>query len=296
MSRFSRYPDFFIVGAQRSGTTSLCEALRQHPQIFMSPHKETHFFSQDRVCMDSDKSVRSENKYLKLFARAASDQLTGEASPSYLWHDDAAQRIYRKQPEAKIIAILREPVARAFSQYQMDLADGLPPLPFYDLITREFQHGEKVYGTGHLYVELGLYAEQVKHYQRVFGSERVLILSFHAFSQNPRAIMAQLAKFLEIAPQAFERVDVETVHNRNIAPRSSFAAQILQYHNLRQVYRRLTPLPLRRQVRKMIFVPKPISPPDPAAIQFLQAIYTADLEKLAALCGICFPPLNPIWV
>ena len=107
-----RWPNLFVVGAPRAGTTSLYHYLRQHPEIYMSPLKEPHFFSHSNP--QSDTVVKHQDAYLRLFDAARGEKLRGEASPAYLADPDAPARIKDASPEAKIVAVLREPVSRAF--------------------------------------------------------------------------------------------------------------------------------------------------------------------------------------
>lgn len=289
MSSSLPFPDFFIVGAQRSGTTSLYEYLGKHPRVFTSPHKETHFFSQDLVQIDTDLVVRSETDYLGLFAGAEGGALLGEASPSYLWHPQAARRIFECQPRAKIIACLREPIGRAFSQYQMDLADGLSPVSFHDLIERDYSRGGQVYGTGHLYIELGMYAEQIKRYLDVFGPEAVLVLAFDELTTYPERVLARVATFLGIEPAGFEQVDLYKIHNRNAMPSNPLARRVLPHRSLRLLYRSLVPLHMRRNLRGRIFDSAVTIEPDADSIAFLRRLYAPGLAELEALCQISFP-------
>lgn len=292
MSRPSRYPDFFIVGAQRSGTTSLYEYLRLHSGVFMSPHKETHYFSQDRVRVDADLVIQSQDAYLQLFV-AGGDKMLGEASPSYLWHPEAAQRIHAKQPNGKIIATLRNPIARAFSQYQMDLADGLPAIPFYDALVQDDRRTDKVYGTGHLYVELGFYAEQLSRYYDVFGPERVLVLAFEELSQNTRATLGRVAAFLGIAPGEFEQTGAYEVHNRNAVPASRLMRDLLQHRALRRTYRSVIPAAWRTSMRKRVFTSHDVATLDERSFEYLQTRYLPGAQALQDLCSISFPDLVP---
>ena len=110
----ARVPDFFIVGQPKSGTTALYEMLRRHPQIFMPELKETWFFAQElrsRRRRAASRRPDTLDEYLALFAPAAPEQRIGEASPSYLWSRFAAARIAQARPDARIIAILREPAS-----------------------------------------------------------------------------------------------------------------------------------------------------------------------------------------
>lgn len=284
MSALRRYPDFFIVGAQRSGTTWLYEALRAHPQVYMSAHKETHYFSQDRVRLDADLVVRSESDYLALFAGASTAQLCGEASPSYLWHPEAAERIFLRQPRAKIIALLRNPIDRAFSQYRMDLADGLAPLTFYDAVQRAYQRSPKVYGTGELYVELGLYAEQVTRYVERFSRERVLFIRFADLAADARGVLERVAAFLEIDAAGFTD-DAVRAHNLAVSPRNVIVQRTMQFRSARQLYRALVPSKLRRATRARLFVREASVQPEPEASDFLRAVYLEDASVLQQRFG-----------
>lgn len=289
MSSNERIPDFFIIGAQRSGTTSLYEYLRNHPGVFMSPQKETHFFAQDLVRVDADMVVRSEADYIKLFDHAAPGVLLGEASPSYLWHPQTARRIMSRRPNAKLIATLRDPIARAFSQYRMDLADGLTPIAFHDLIERDYYHGEKVYGTGRLYVELGQYAEQIKRYLDLFGPERVLVIAFDELTDQPHVVLARIASFLCIDPAPFAQVDTSIAHNRNAIPQNPLALRFLPHRSLRRFYRTLIPVNLRRNLRERIFDSTVTLEIDADSKEFLRQLYAPQMSELEALCRISFP-------
>ena len=108
MSRPSPWPNLFIVGAAKGGTTSLWRCLAEHPEIFMSRLKEPHFFSRHQPPIYP--TVHDEAAYLRLFAGART-RLRGEASPSYLWSEAAAARIERVSPDARILVALAEPYA-----------------------------------------------------------------------------------------------------------------------------------------------------------------------------------------
>jgi hypothetical protein len=286
-----RFPDFFIVGAQRSGTTSLYEYLRQHSRVFMSPHKEPHFFSQDRVCIDADLSVQSETAYLRLFAGGA-DKLLGEASPSYLWHPEVAVRIHARQPGAKIIAVLRNPITRAFSQYRMDLADGMAATPFYDLIVRDDETTEKFYGTGQLYVELGLYAEQLRRYYDVFGPDDILVLAFDDLQQHTQETLRRVAAFLGLDASEFDVSTTFEVHNRHTISSSGLVRQLMHHRSLRRTYRAFVPAAWRSSARKYVFNIEDSTALDKRSFDYLHARYSPYSEALQVLCNISFPELQ----
>ena len=123
--------DFFVVGAARSGTTSLYQYLSQHPQVYLPPVKELNYFSQVTSDQYQDyeeplpnktyhtKIIQSAESYDRLFEGASEGLLKGDVSPSYLWHHQTAKRIAEHNPNAKILVTLRHPVKRAFSHYLM---------------------------------------------------------------------------------------------------------------------------------------------------------------------------------
>src|SRR5262249_32263381 len=120
-------PNFFLIGPARCGTDSLTYYLRQHPDIYMAPMKETNWFvSMGRPCTycgpgDQEQLSRlwlpSADAYQKQFEAASSERAIGEASPWYIYFPEVAERIYKAVPDARIVAVLRQPVARAFSSF-----------------------------------------------------------------------------------------------------------------------------------------------------------------------------------
>jgi hypothetical protein len=120
------WPNLFIVGAAKAGTTSLYHYLAQHPDIYMAPVKEPHFFSRIHPAPELEAffpHVSDEADYLSLFANAHAETVRGEASTSYLSHPDVADAIWQKRPEAKIVIMLRDPVERAYSNYWYDVRE-----------------------------------------------------------------------------------------------------------------------------------------------------------------------------
>ena len=127
-------PDFLIVGAAKSGTTALYHYLGQHPEVFLSPIKETNFFAQKGKNLDFNgpkdnlithkKTITETVDYYNQFTNVTNEKAIGEICPSYLYYKDAPKNIKEHIPEVKIIAILREPVSRAFSAWVHLTRDG----------------------------------------------------------------------------------------------------------------------------------------------------------------------------
>ena len=123
----ARVPKLIVIGAARSGTTALYEHLRQHPQIFLSSSKEANYFAFEGEPLDYrgpgadfvNNSVASWDAYLELFADAPGDAVIGDISPLYLYAPKTAERIRARLPDAKLVAILRNPIEQAFSHFNM---------------------------------------------------------------------------------------------------------------------------------------------------------------------------------
>lgn len=193
-------PNFFIVGAAKSGTTSLAENLRQHPQVFFSSFKEPSYFVKDAGYKDF-------NEYTALFQKAGDAIAIGEASTGYLFDKSAPYAIKEHFPEAKIIIILRNPVDMAFSYWNYMRTIGNESKSFEEAISE----GERAYRktdyfkkkcinwwASYLYLERALYSQQVRRYVDVFGKGRVKIYIFEEFIKNLKDSYRDLFLFLGV--------------------------------------------------------------------------------------------------
>jgi len=176
--------DFLIVGAAKAGTTTLFEALGKHPEIFIPQRKECRYFS----CMPGDfagplpiaanEIIRTPQEYRNLFSRAKPRQLRGDISPEYLYyHRRAVPKILNEvNAQVPIIIILRNPIDRAYSNYLMKVRERQETLNFEAALEVEGERLAAHWAWGWGYVDVGLYAEQVKAYLDNF--ERVLLMLF----------------------------------------------------------------------------------------------------------------------
>ncbi len=204
-------PDFLIIGAQKAGTTALYSYLRRHPHIIGPSWKEVSFF--DRHYARGAAWYRG-NFPNALRARRA---LVGEASPSYLFHPLAPERVAALVPHARLIVLLRDPVDRALSHYQYEVALGREALSFEDAVAREEErtHGEvermlqdSAYFSAawwnYTYVARGRYAEQLERWFAAFPRERLLILPSEELADEPAAAYARVLEFLGAAPHELD--------------------------------------------------------------------------------------------
>lgn len=279
-----RWPDLFVVGAMKAGTTSLHRWLDAHPAVFMSRMKEPHFFAQV-ASVAPGTVVREEAAYLALFADAGAATVLGESSTSYLWDERAAQRIAARVPDARIVAVLRDPVERAWSHYLMDVRYGHQSLSFLDALIEDREVAPRRWGPGcHLYIDLGMYARQLRRYFDAFGRERVLILEFDDLRVRTPALLGDVARFLGIDADGFA-AGAERAHNPYLAPRGALTRLVARNHRLRVAAQRRLPRPVRALAARLLFraAPKPEPPAD--AVAWLRELYEPELRELDALLG-----------
>ncbi|MAR55642.1 MAG: hypothetical protein CMM93_00520 [Rickettsiales bacterium] len=202
----SLYPDFYILGAQKSGTTSLCALLEQHPQLCLSRPKEPmilsrddialhpHFFAEQQAQWDKLDWHEHRDTFLKdyanCFAHATEAQLLGDGSTSYLYSMTAPERIKTITPNAKFIIILRDPVARAYSAYWHFVKKGLACEPFASHI--RYEHTLTLDGSA--------YSRHIARWLTAFPREQFLFLCYEEMLENVEATATQLADFLAIDP------------------------------------------------------------------------------------------------
>lgn len=206
-------PDFFIVGAPKCGTTALNHYLAAHPDIFMA-RKETHFFGADLRFGPQLQFYRCyPEEYWTAFAGRNGEARAGESSVWYLFSRKAAQEIKEFNPRARIIIMLRNPVAMLYSLYCQFVADGNEHLPtFREALAAEAdrQAGRRLgrqtyFAQALVYRETARFPEQVRRYFDVFGRDRVHVIIYDDFSAETARIYRQALDFLGVAPAGFDR-------------------------------------------------------------------------------------------
>ena len=194
------HPNFLVVGAAKSGTTSLHEYLGQHPQIFMSANKEPHYFVHGY-------GVEKWEDYLGLFAPASGKKAIGESSTLYLYCRESPPWIKSALGNIKIIVLLRNPAKRAFSLYGWMVREGYEDArTFAEALRREsvrhadpgFPKQALQFFPDYLYFSSGLYSEQIRRYLTTFGADRVRVHLFEDFVRDPVAVCRDLFQFLEV--------------------------------------------------------------------------------------------------
>ncbi len=229
----SHLPNFIILGAAKAGTTALYHYLRQHPQIYMTPLKETNFFAlKDRqlnFCGPGDNdyvnqmSITDWDCYKAQFDGVRDEIAIGEASPLYLYEACAAPRIKEYVPDAKLLIFLRNPIDRAYSAFVHLVRDGRET-------TRDFGEAlaledERIaLGWEHIwhYKHMGLYYDQVKRYFDLFGRENVRVDLYYDFKTRPVELMQEIFGFLGVdetfAPDISQRYNEASVPHEQRPP------------------------------------------------------------------------------
>lgn len=278
-------PDVLIIGAPKCGTTSLFQYLGDHPQIYASPEKEPHFYSY----VDEERphwGTGSLEDYTALFREAGSDQLCLEASTWYLYSRTAARKIRHYAPDTKCIALLRQPVDRAYSSWSFRVQQGWESLSFEEAIAAE----QKRIREGALwdvhYLHAGHYYEQVRRFYEELGRDHVRVFFFDDFTDDSDAVVEETLSFLGLG--SARSVDTDTTHNPTRLPRSRIVDRLRETELLRRVARAALPESIRSVLRRRLqtWNEKPRPPLDPTVRNALTERVRPNIERLEDLLGV----------
>ncbi len=212
-SRVRSFPHFILIGAQKSGTSSLFRYLAQHPQILRSFTKEVHYFD-GGLNARLDTYQQGQEWYRAHFPMRATlrqRRIAGEASPFYIFHPLVAERIASLLPEVKLIAVLRNPTERAISHYFHTKRKGHEPLSIGEALREEEERLKPVLQQGDWknpalrrfsYKSRGHYEEQLKRYFRWFSRKQLLILSSEELFGEPEETLLRIFQFLGVEGKA----------------------------------------------------------------------------------------------
>jgi hypothetical protein len=188
---------FLICGAQKAGTTTLAAYCREHPALGMPEEKELHFFDRD----ENFASAPDYDQYHHHFQGLDSSTLLGEATPIYMYWPQASERIHQYNADMKLLVVLRNPVDRAYSHWQMEYHRGLETLDFGTAIREEEQRLQKAGETRRVwsYIDRGHYPGQLDKLFSLFGRDQVLVLQSEKLKSAYQDVLAQVSDFLGIA-------------------------------------------------------------------------------------------------
>ena len=264
----NKKPSFFLVGAAKSGTTSVCAYLESHTELYLSPVKEPNYFGSDILPELFSKSyrksldvfdtasplekkqiafIRNGSEYQSLFSGNQHALKAGECSTSYLFSSAAAEELKRFNPEAKILIILRNPLERAYSHYLMAVQMGLESRDFLEAFKNDREEKEKGWGISQLYYELGSYPDQVKRYLDHFGEEQVKVMLFEDWTGQLKETQESICKFLNVS--IFAGLENEVL-NKSVSPKNPKLHAMLMKFGIKDLAKKMLPKKIFENFKK----------------------------------------------
>lgn len=309
MTKGDSLPQFFITGTVKGGTTALYNYLLEHPDIYMSPVKEPHFFCTDidpvnfreqykkMIQVDVEEFlkgevkekwvntafIRDEKVYRRLFANAKISQVRGESSTSYLISTEAAQNIYKLIPEAKIIIMLRDPVERAYSHYLMNYRSGSVTSNFQMELERDIGAHPKGWGITRMFADHGFYYEPVKRYIDIFGHDQVMIILNEDLSDDTGDTVRAIYKFLGVDQDY--TAGFHQRHNSASIPTSGLSRFLLRQNSLIKLASLVVPRQIRNAIYRNLLVTGNVPEISMQSRKYLNDLYRDDVQKLQQLIG-----------
>ncbi|MBM71211.1 MAG: hypothetical protein CL847_00305 [Crocinitomicaceae bacterium] len=313
MSSTSRI-NFFLVGAAKAGTTTVFERLNNRSDVYLSPLKEPNFYSDD---IDISKFstefltntrldlsgyfnqtplpirqigfVRSAQEYSQLFDPAPSEaKLIGECSTSYLWSKSAPVNIAKAHPKARILIMLRDPISRLYSHYMMARKYGFTSLPLIEAVQNDMNHQQKGWGSSELFVELGMYSDQICRYKNHFPESQIKIM-LTSDLRNPNC-WSGLISWLGISKDKAPLDIKDKTQDVNIAglPRFESLNRILTKVGLKQKLGNLIPSLIKTPLARWYYDSTSLPKMSEEESSFLKEIYSEELKTLKSKHGISF--------
>lgn len=313
MQKCNKVPNFFVVGTAKAGTSSVGYYLSQHPEIYISPIKEPHFFSKDirmadfrpvfRRLLSFDVTsylnkyplpqmhiahIENESQYLQLFREVKNEKAIGELSTGYLYSSGAAENLFNFNPSAKIVMILRQPVMRAYSHYLMNIRDFWDvDSGFVDALERDFTSRGKGWGKSHLYIELGMYFDQVRRYLACFPPKQVKIILYEDLKANPVGVMNALFEFFEVDSSKLSAIDLSVHKNSAKLPRFKVSDRYLDHFNIFKTFIGSgIPYNIKKQIWGVMFSDKNIPRLKQDEFKHAMEYFKEDIQKLSDLINI----------
>lgn len=287
-------PNFFIIGAAKAGTTGLYHTLKQHPQIFMSPIKEPRYFGmggrsndfrgQGDSSLTAGMTTRFED-YQLLFDGIGDQPAIGEASTWYLMQSEtAAPGIRRCIPNARLIAILRQPAERAYSHYLMYVSLGHERRSFRDALQAEPERTRMHWAPGWRYKANGFYHHLLQPYTLAFPRQQMRFYLYEDWKTNPTWMLRDIFDYLGVS-----KIDLHVL-KKNVTwhPRSTLLQHILASKNpLKLWLKQNMPASLRHRLSAALWRLNKGTPPriDPAIHRKLTAEYREDILNVQDLIG-----------
>jgi Sulfotransferase family len=276
-------PNFLIIGAAKAGTTALHKYLQQHPQIYLTPTKETNFFAFEGQEINfqgpgdealKDFSITDLNTYQAEFEQVTQELVIGEACPAYLYFPQAAARIKQYIPDARLIVILRNPVERAYANFLHIVRDDRETHRDFALAlqaeaTRIANNWEWFWH----YIQVGFYGQQLQRYYEMFAPSQIKVYLYEDLKANAIATLQDIFRWLEVDDTFIP--DMALRPNKSGMPKNKLLHQILTKPNpLKSFLKPLFPAQIRQKIQHQNLNTPQISP---EVRQQLLDLYHADI-------------------
>jgi len=276
------WPNFFIVGAPKAGTSSLYAYLNDIPGIYMSKIKEPKYFSRKSFLKNKKAEIiRDEKEYLHLFRKVKDEKIIGEASPDYLSNPEVPNLIHQIVPHARILISLRDPVERLISDYFMFQRLGVMKLSFHELFMKKLG-SDKEARIANIRIQRGVYSENVKRYFDIFGREQVKVIIFEEFIKDAKGTVEEILRFLGLN-QKLDNFEAE-VHNPFAVARGSVSQFIFRDSRIKGIAEKILSPEQRKILREKLLIKKQPKPKiNQEDKKILAKFYYDDVQKLKQL-------------
>ena len=207
--------NFLVCGTQKGGTTALDTYLRQHPEICMAKYKEVHYFDRENYFLYQKPDYR---QYHAFFNPNQDHKVVGETTPVYMYWTTVPRRIWEYNPSMKLIIILRNPIERAYSHWNMQRDRGYDTLSFFDAIQSEEKRRQESLpwqNRRFSYLDRGFYTEQIRRLRSFFPEEQIMIMRNKQLRENPKKCLNQISQFIEVS--SLNTVEPINRHTRHYA-------------------------------------------------------------------------------
>lgn len=287
-------PNFLIIGAAKAGTTALYYYLKQHPQIYMSPVKETNFFALEGEKLNfrgpgdheaiNSFSITDLESYLLQFQEVSNEIAIGEASPLYLYSPKAPERIKFYIPNAKLIAILRNPVERAYASFLHLIRDGRESFTDFTQALQE-EEARIQNNWEHIwhYKQMGFYYNQLKRYYDTFAPGQIKVYLYEDFKTRPVSVLQDIFRFLGVDDTFIPDMSIRP--NVSGIPKSKVMHSFLTKPNLiKTILKPFFPARLRQRIVTSLKNRNLVKPElSPEIRRYLIQVYKEDIMKLQDL-------------
>lgn len=247
-----RKPNLFIVGAPKCGTTSLRYFLSQHPQIWFDIDLEPNFFANDVYGFED---MTNEKNYISLFKKATNQKYVGDKSPLHLYSIEAATRIKKFSPDAKIIIIIRNPAEMIYSWHNHLFLDGIEKEENFEKALadqKNRKNKDNILRTD-LYLESVKYSEQIARYFETFGRKNVKVILFDDLKKDSKKVYYEILEFLNLKKN---KIDYSVQNESKYSYRSQLILKIISKLKnspllVRKIIKFLLPYQLRNFIRSL---------------------------------------------